>query len=77
MRIAKDGNRAGEVIQRLRAFSRTGAPPQRELVDVNEVIGEMLVLLRDEATAHSISLRTDLPRNCRQSWLIVCNCNRY
>ena len=60
MRIEKDGNRAGEVIQRLRAFSRTGAPPQRELVDVNEVIGEMLVLLRDEATAHSISLRTEL-----------------
>jgi signal transduction histidine kinase len=60
MRIEKDGSRAAEIIQRLRAFYKTGAPPQRELVDINELVGEMLVLLRDEATRHSISLRTEL-----------------
>ena len=59
-RIEKDGNRAAEIIGRLRAFYKTGAPPQRELVDVNEAVGEMLVLLRDEATGHSISMRTEL-----------------
>ena len=58
MRIEKDGSRAAEIIQRLRMFYKTGAPPQRELVDINEVVGEMLVLLRDEASRHSISLRT-------------------
>ena len=52
MRIEKDGNRAAQIIQRLRAFYKTGAPPQRELVDINEVVDEMLVLLRNEATRH-------------------------
>jgi C4-dicarboxylate-specific signal transduction histidine kinase len=33
---------------------------QRELVDVNEVIRDMIVLLRTEATRYSISFRTDL-----------------
>ena len=60
MRIEKDGERAAEIIQRLRAFYKTGAPPQRELVDINAVVGEMLVLLRVEAIQHSISLRTEL-----------------
>ena len=60
MRIEKDGNRAAEIIQRLRAFYKTGAPPQRELVDINEVVDEMLVLLRNEATRHAISMRTEL-----------------
>ena len=60
MRIEKDGNRAAEIIRRLRAFYKTGAPPQRELVDINEVVDEMLVLLRNEATRHLISMRTEL-----------------
>jgi len=60
MRIEKDGSRAAEIIQRLRAFYKTGAPPQRELVDINEVVGEMLVLLRGEANRYSISMRTEL-----------------
>jgi len=60
IRIQNDGSRAAEIIQRLRAFYKTGAPPQRELVDLNEVAGEMLALLRNEATRHSISLRTEL-----------------
>jgi PAS domain S-box-containing protein len=60
MRIENDGSRAAEIMQRLRAFYKTGAPPQRELVDLNEVAGEMLALLRNEATRHSISLRMEL-----------------
>jgi signal transduction histidine kinase len=35
-------------------------PPQRESVDANEVIREMVVLLRGEATEYSISVRTEL-----------------
>jgi len=60
IRIEKDGNRAAEIIQRLRAFYKTGAPPQRESVDINEVVDEMLVLLGNEATRHAISMRTEL-----------------
>jgi PAS domain S-box-containing protein len=59
-RIENDGTRAAEIIHRLRAFYKTGAPPKLELVDVNQVAGEMLALLRNEADRHSISLRTEL-----------------
>jgi PAS domain S-box-containing protein len=59
-RIEIDGSRAAEIIQRLRAFYKTGAPPKRELVDLNQVAGEMLALLRNEADRHSIWLRTEL-----------------
>ncbi len=60
IRIEKDGSRAAEIIQRLRAFYKKGAPPHRELVDINKVVVEMLGLLRNEATLHSIALRTGL-----------------
>ncbi|MGB8768398.1 MAG: PAS domain S-box protein, partial [Candidatus Korobacteraceae bacterium] len=60
IRIEKDGSRAAEIIQRLRAFYKKGAPSHRELVDINKVVVEMLGLLRNEATLHSIALRTDL-----------------
>ncbi|MFY9938284.1 MAG: PAS domain S-box protein, partial [Silvibacterium sp.] len=60
IRIGKDGSRAAEIIQRLRMFYKTGAPPHRELVNINDVVDEMLVLLRNEATRHSVSLRTEL-----------------
>jgi len=36
------------------------APPKRELVAINEVIGEMTGMLRSEATRHGVSIRTDL-----------------
>jgi signal transduction histidine kinase len=60
MRTVKDTARAAEIIDRLRSFYKKGAPPERELVDVNEVIREMLVLLRSEASRYSISMRTQL-----------------
>jgi len=66
MRIEKDGIRAAEIIQRLRAFYKTGTPPQLELVDINEVIDEMLVLLRDEAIRHSILMHTELAASLPQ-----------
>ena len=60
VRIERDGSRAADIVHRLRMFYKTGAPPQRELIDINEIVGEMLVLLHNEATGHSISLRTEL-----------------
>jgi signal transduction histidine kinase len=58
-RIIKDVSRASEIIDRIRFLFKKGEP-QRELVDVNEVIREMIVLLRNEASQASISIRTDL-----------------
>ena len=60
MRAMKDSTRAAEIIDRLRSFYKTGAPLERELVDVNELVREMLVLLRSEADRYSIRVRTDL-----------------
>jgi len=61
-RIVKDGTRAAEIISRIRLLFQKGSL-QLELVDVNEVIEEMIVLLRGEATRHSISVRTELAAN--------------
>src|ERR1700687_3896248 len=59
MRIVKDGTRAAEIISRIRVLFQRGTP-EWELVNVNEVIREMIVLLRVEATRYSISIRTEL-----------------
>jgi PAS domain S-box-containing protein len=58
-RIVKDAERATEIINRVRLLFKKGAP-QRELVDINEVAREMIVLLGDEVSRHSISIRTEL-----------------
>jgi PAS domain S-box-containing protein len=58
-RIVKDGTRAAEIVSRIRLLFKKGTP-QHELIDVNEVIREMIVLLRGEATRYSISVRTEL-----------------
>ncbi len=58
-RIDKYGNRAAEIIDRIRSFYKK-SPPQRELVDVNGIIEEMLTLLEGEAHRLSVAMRTDL-----------------
>jgi C4-dicarboxylate-specific signal transduction histidine kinase len=58
-RIVKDATRAAEIISRIRLLFKKGTP-QRELVDINEVIREMIGLLQSEATRYSISVRTEL-----------------
>src|SRR5713226_965116 len=64
-RIVKDAMRAADIIGRIRLFF-TKSPPQRELVDINEVIREMVVLLRGEATRYAISVQTELAEDLRQ-----------
>jgi C4-dicarboxylate-specific signal transduction histidine kinase len=65
MRIVKDGTRAAEIINRIRLLFKKGTP-QRELVDINAVIREMIGFLRSEAARHNIlvgtELATDLPQ---------------
>jgi len=51
--------RAAEIVSRIRLLFKKGTP-QREFVDINEVVREMIVLLRGEATRHNISVRTEL-----------------
>jgi C4-dicarboxylate-specific signal transduction histidine kinase len=65
MRVVKDNRRAAEIISRVRLLFKKSAP-ERDLVDVNEVIREMIVLLRNELAQHSISIRTDFAADCPQ-----------
>jgi signal transduction histidine kinase len=65
LRVVKDATRAAEIIDRIRLLFKKGTP-QRELVDVNEVIREMIVLLRNQATRYSILVRTDLAADIPQ-----------
>jgi PAS domain S-box-containing protein len=58
-RILDDVNRAAGIIDRNRSLYRRGTS-QRELIDLNEIIRQMVVLLHDAANRHSISIRTDL-----------------
>ncbi len=59
MRIVENGRRAAEIINRIRVLFKKGVL-KRELVDVNEVIREMIDLVRGEATRYSISVRAEL-----------------
>ncbi len=58
-RIVKDVRRATDIIDRISALVKK-ATLQRELVDVNELIREMIVLLRSETNLYSISIGTEL-----------------
>jgi len=65
MSIVEDGTRAAEIITRTRLLFKKGAT-QRELVDVNDIIREMLVLLRSEITRYSIAIRAELAAHLPQ-----------
>jgi C4-dicarboxylate-specific signal transduction histidine kinase len=58
-RLVEDATRAANIIGRVRLLFKKGTP-ERELVDINNVIREMMVLLRSEANRHSISIRTQI-----------------
>ena len=59
LRIINDATRAAEVIDRVRSLYRRDTS-DRELLDVNEIIREMIILLHDNADRNSISIRTEL-----------------
>jgi PAS domain S-box-containing protein len=65
MRIVKDGTRAAEIVKRIRLLFKKGTP-ERESVEVNEVIREMTVLLRSEAARYVVSIRTELAADIPQ-----------
>jgi PAS domain S-box-containing protein len=58
-RILRDGNRAGDVIARMRALFKK-APMTKEQVDLNEAIEEVVALTQSEAQRNRIDVRTRL-----------------
>jgi PAS domain S-box-containing protein len=58
-RIIRDGNRASEVITRIRALSKkTGT--EKERLDLNEAIQEVVTLTQGEVRRNGVALRTEL-----------------
>lgn len=58
-RIVSDGERAGQVIGRIRALVRR-ATPEKSALEINEAIRETLTFTRGELERHAVSLRTEL-----------------
>jgi signal transduction histidine kinase len=58
-RIVRDGHRVGDIIKSIRALARK-APPELTQLEVNDVIAEVLGLLRGELRRHDIVLETEL-----------------
>jgi PAS domain S-box-containing protein len=59
--IIKDGNRAGEVIGRIRALIKKAAPRADQL-DINEAILEVIGVTRGELLRNGVSLQTELAK---------------
>jgi PAS domain S-box-containing protein len=57
--IVKEGNRAGEVVGRIRALIKK-APARKDAVAINDVILEVVALTRTEAANNGVSVRTQL-----------------
>ena len=58
-RVDREGNRAADIINSLRAFYKAGTPGERQLVDVKGTIEEMRVLLQTEAARNSVTIQTE------------------
>jgi C4-dicarboxylate-specific signal transduction histidine kinase len=57
--IIKDGNRAGDVIGRIRALIKK-VPPRHDQLDINEAILEVIEVTRSELLRNGVSLQTEL-----------------
>jgi signal transduction histidine kinase len=64
-RIVRDGTRAGDVLQKIRALFQKGAL-EEESLNINDAIQEVMVVVRDEARRRNIRIHTylgqDLPK---------------
>ena len=58
-RIVRDGNRAADVISRLRSLFQK-ASSVKERLDINEAIQEVVMLTQTEVRRHKVALRTEL-----------------
>jgi C4-dicarboxylate-specific signal transduction histidine kinase len=65
--IVESGVRAGEVIDRIRTLVRK-APPQKDRVDINEAILEVLALVHAEIAKNAVSAKTQLAEGLPPVW---------
>jgi C4-dicarboxylate-specific signal transduction histidine kinase len=58
-RAMEEGHRASEIIGRIRALAKK-APPQKDWIDINETIHEVIALARSEIQRNGVALETQL-----------------
>jgi C4-dicarboxylate-specific signal transduction histidine kinase len=58
-RIVRDGNRAGDVMTRIRGFLRK-TDSEKSRLDINQIIQEVLILTQDEAVRRGVAVSVDL-----------------
>jgi C4-dicarboxylate-specific signal transduction histidine kinase len=59
-RIVRDGERASEIVKRIRAFVKKGAPHTAVAEDVNDLVDEVFGLVRDSSVRHQVEIQADL-----------------
>src|ERR1700731_5383538 len=65
--IANDGTRASAVISRIRGLLAKGTPRRTDL-GVNQIIQEVIALLRNELSRNPLNLSTDLGPALPRPW---------
>ena len=63
-KIVEDGDRARDVIDRIRALIKK-APPRKDRLDINEAIREVVDLTRAKRMKNDVAVRMDLRTACR------------
>jgi signal transduction histidine kinase len=66
-RIVRDGNRAAEVITRIRALVQK-TETEKTRLDINQTIQEVVTLTRSEARANGVTLQTELAADLPPAW---------
>jgi putative pyrimidine permease RutG len=64
--IVADGHRATQVIDSMRAMFRQDGGQTAELLDLNEVVRDVIALLRDELDAQGVTVRLELAEGLPQ-----------
>jgi PAS domain S-box-containing protein len=57
--VVEDGNRASEIIRRVRALAKK-TDLEKVPLDLNDVVREVIALVQRESSSHRVSLRTEL-----------------
>jgi PAS domain S-box-containing protein len=58
-RVVRNGHRAGSIVKSIRALAKKSEPEMAQF-DINDAIGEILMLLRSEMRRQNVSLETEL-----------------
>jgi signal transduction histidine kinase len=65
MKIVEDGRRAGNIIESVRGMFKKDSG-ERDLIDVDEIVLNVLALVKSEIRTKGISVQTDMPKNLPQ-----------